>query len=392
MTSSTDVLVIGGGFYGLYLAHRLASPTRRMTLIEREAEVMTRASYANQARVHGGYHYPRSLLTAGRSRANYARFLAEFPHAIQDRFEALYAIARGDSLVTAEQFAQAMDRIGAPWRIARPEQARWFNPLTIEAVFAVQEAAFDAQALRRTLLQRLLEQGVAIHTHTPALRLQPRPHAITVLTNQGVIQAQQVLLCAFAQTNSLLAASGLPIIPFRYEWAELACVEVPAALKHLGITVMDGPFFSCMPFPPRACHSLSHVRYTPHGQWRDGEPGSGGASQPVTHWPRRSAYAHMVRDAARFVPALGQARYRGSLWEVKTLLPRCEIDDARPILCRMNHGGVTGLHVVVGGKIDNVFDVAERLEGDRHLASGGGDHAECFSGANHLLSGHGVEG
>ena len=29
-----------------------------------DADLMQRASYANQARVHNGYHYPRSLLTA----------------------------------------------------------------------------------------------------------------------------------------------------------------------------------------------------------------------------------------------------------------------------------------------------------------------------------------
>jgi hypothetical protein len=67
-----------------------------------------------------------------------------------------------------------------------------------------------------------------------------------------------------------------------------------------------------------------------------------------------------VRDAARFLPALAKCEQHGSLWEVKTVLPRSETDDSRPILFRPNHGA-PNYHVVMGGKIDNVYDVADEI-------------------------------
>jgi len=70
--------VIGGGFFGCSLALALRARGERVTLLEREANLMVRASANNQARVHGGYHYPRSILTGLRSRLNYPRFVAEF--------------------------------------------------------------------------------------------------------------------------------------------------------------------------------------------------------------------------------------------------------------------------------------------------------------------------
>ena len=125
---------------------------------------------------------------------------------------------------------------------------------------------------------------------------------------------------------------------------------------------MDGPFFSCMPFPPRGLHTLSHVRYTPHGHWYDGLPAE--PHQPAyevfDRAEKRTAFPHMVRDAARFLPALRECEYRDSLWEVKTVLPRSEADDSRPILFRPDHG-IPNYHVVMGGKIDNVYDVADEL-------------------------------
>ncbi len=35
-------------------------------------------------------------------------------------------------------------------------------------------------------------------------------------------------------------------------------------LKNTGITVMDGPFFSLMPFGQTGLHSLTSVTFTPH--------------------------------------------------------------------------------------------------------------------------------
>ena len=72
---SQDAIVIGGGFYGVVIAIYLARQRglQRVTLVEREGALLTRASYNNQARVHNGYHYPRSILTAYRSRASSAR-------------------------------------------------------------------------------------------------------------------------------------------------------------------------------------------------------------------------------------------------------------------------------------------------------------------------------
>src|SRR5436309_13348359 len=113
MSESCDALVIGGGFYGLYLAEFLARRGDRVILCERDADLMRRASYANQARVHNGYHYPRSVLTAVRSRVNFPRFVAEFRPAVASDFEKVYAVARRGSKVTAEQFAGCMRQIGA---------------------------------------------------------------------------------------------------------------------------------------------------------------------------------------------------------------------------------------------------------------------------------------
>ena len=45
---------------------------------------------------------------------------------------------------------------------------------------------------------------------------------------------------------------------------EIILCTVDERLKNTGITVMDGPFFSLMPFGQTGLHSLTSVTFTPH--------------------------------------------------------------------------------------------------------------------------------
>src|SRR5207253_2167800 len=99
------------------------------------------------------------------------------------------------------------------------------------------------------------------------------------------------------------------------------------------------------------------------------------ASEPVTavsdpSRSRTTRYLHMVRDAERYLPTMRSTRYVDSLWEVKTLMPRSEQDDSRPILLRRS-AEHPGCLTVLGAKIDSVYDVEEALTTllSRHTAA-----------------------
>src|SRR5215510_4473483 len=131
-----DHIIVGGGIYGCFAALQLAR-CGKVAIVEREADLLCRASYNNQARVHGGYHYPRSLLTALRSRVNAPRFIEEFKDSIFTDFEQYYAISRRRSNVTASQFVQFCRRVGADLKPAPAHVRRLFDDDLIEAVYCV---------------------------------------------------------------------------------------------------------------------------------------------------------------------------------------------------------------------------------------------------------------
>jgi hypothetical protein len=174
------------------------------------------------------------------------------------------------------------------------------------------------------------------------------------------LASHHVYNCTYSNLNEILDRSGLTRLYLRYEQTELALVRVPADLANLGITVMCGPFFSVMPFPPRGLHSLSHVSFTPHFRWSE-VPSD--RSRPRECVPPRRASQHerMLRDAARYVPCMAEASYIDSLWEVKTILPKSDSDDGRPILFKRDEKA-PGLVSVLGGKVDNIYELDDALK------------------------------
>ena len=358
-------VVIGGGFYGCEVARELKQYFENVLLLESESDLMQRASYRNQARVHQGYHYPRSLLTSLRSRVNFSRFINEYKGCVYSEFEKVYAIARSFSKTSAAQFKGFCDRIGAPIGPAADELRALLNPHHVEDVFSVLEYVFDSAKLKDIVKVRLAEAAVEYELNAMVERLRYVGDQCRVeFRHRGEIrevEARYVFICAYSHINGVLWRSDLPLIPMKHEFAEMALIDVPEELKNKGITIMDGPFFAVMPFPDRGLHTLHHVRYTPHHWWMD-TPGEGylDAHKHFENAPRETQYEHMIRDATRFIPSISRSKYVESLWEVKTILPRSEVDDSRPILFRPVDK-VPNVICVLGGKIDNVFDVIDYI-------------------------------
>ena len=369
-----SIIIVGGGFFGIYLAEYFSLNGHRVLLIERESEFMKRASFNNQARVHNGYHYPRSILTALRSRVSFPRFVDEFRDCVVSDFQNFYLIGAKLSKVSPIQFEKFCDRIGACCEVAPNWLRRLTNPHFIEASFSTVEFVFDADALRNVMRTRIEAASVTWRLNTAVEKVRPE-HGQLVVTIRNAdasieeVVADQVFNCTYSNINHLLSNSALPSIALKHELTEMCVIDVPDVLKRVGITVMCGPFFSVMPFPAFGRHSFSHVRYTPHYEWVE-EPGDGQASFWVPEL-RSSRWEFMRRDAARYIPILEECRYERSLWEVKTVLPRSETDDSRPILFRPNHG-LPGLHSILGGKIDNVYDVIKAIEANGIAARQGG--------------------
>lgn len=366
VANSYDAVIIGGGFYGLRIGLHLRETVGldSVLIIERDSEPMNRASYVNQARVHQGYHYPRSILTAYRSRVSLPLFVDEFSEAVVDDFVHYYAIANELSKVNSNQFQQFCDRIGAPLKQAPRNIADLFDQSLIEAVYEVEEPAFDSRILRSILLERIERVGgIQLDTGNEAVSVQKTGHTFVVNLRDGTSQrGERVFNATYSSLNEIQRNSGFQVIKLQHELTEMALVTLPVALQGVALTVMDGPFFSLMPFPDRKQHTLSHVRYTPHARWFEGETDDVSVTAMSQNLGRpASNFSRMSADVRRFIPCLRSMMHSESIWTVKTVLQRSAMNDSRPILFN-TATGPDNYTVLMGGKIDNVYDALTEID------------------------------
>lgn len=368
-----DKIIIGAGIYGMYSALYCGRKGQHILVLECDPAPFGRATYINQARVHQGYHYPRSLSTAMKSAKYFERFHKDYGFCINSEFEKVYATSAEYSWSSGEQFKKFCRAADIPCEELNPE--KFFKKGMCDGAFLTREYTYDAMVLRDYFVDQLAKlANVEIRYHARIERMEKLQDVYEItLEDSATFQTGFLLNAAYASTNQISAMLGYDKFKIKYELCEIILCDVNDALKPYGLTVMDGPFFSIMPFGITGDHSLTSVTFTPHATSYEELPRfacqaeSGGDCSP-THLGNcntcpakpKSAYPYMSNLARKYLREEFAFSYKGSLFSMKPILMSSEIDDSRPTVIRTYAKNPTCVGVL-SGKINTVYDLDEVL-------------------------------
>lgn len=374
MSERYDRIIIGAGFYGLYAALHCGKKKEKVLVLECGTAPFQRATYINQARVHQGYHYPRSLSTAMKSAGYFERFHRDYAFCINREFEKVYATSAQYSWSDGEQFKKFCRAADIPCREIYPED--YFKKDMCDGAFLTREYTYDAMLLKEHYLRELAElPHVRLLFESQVTQLEKgQDDYLCRLSTGEEYRAPFVLNATYAATNQILDLLGFEKFKIKYELCEIILCDVNEKLEKCGITVMDGPFFSIMPFGKTGFHSLTSVTFTPHTTSYQALPAfpcqakSGGscsdkrlgncndcAAKPD------SAFPYMDKLARKYLRDDYEFRYVKSLFSMKPILTSSEIDDSRPTVIRVYSRKPTFVGVL-SGKINTVYDLDEVLD------------------------------
>jgi len=371
-----DKIIIGAGLYGLYSALFCGKMGESVLVLECDTAPFCRATYINQARVHQGYHYPRSISTALKSAGYFEKFNRDYGFCVNSEFKKIYATSAMYSWTSGEQFKKFCMAANIPCEEMHPE--KFFKPGMCDGVFETREFAYDAMILKNYLLEQLqplknvkIEYGVRIQ------KIEKLSDVYELdLGNKHVVQTGFLLNATYASTNQILHMLGYEKFGIKYELCEIILCEVNDKLREYGFTVMDGPFFSIMPFGETGLHSLTSVTFTPHTTSYDALPTfscqgmSDGFCSPKflgncndCKAKPETAFPYMASLARKYLKDEYGFTYHSSLFSMKPILMSSEIDDSRPTVIRTYSKNPTCVGVL-SGKINTVYDLDEVLLGN----------------------------
>ncbi len=368
-----DKIIIGAGLYGLYAALRCGEAGQKILVLEADDAPFKRATYINQARVHMGYHYPRSFSTAIKSAHYFERFCKDYEFCNLTEFEQIYATSAHFSWTNAEEFRRFCR--AAEIRCDDIAPTKYFNPGMCDGTFVTKEYTYDAQILKEWFLEQLTKlPNVELKYGRRVEQISQSGEVWEVTAGDVKAITPYILNATYAGVNEVHSLLGFEPFKIKYELCEIILCKVSDNLKNVGLTVMDGPFFSIMPFGKTGLHSLTSVTFTPHETSYDSvarfacqersnglcKPGmlyncNDCPAKPKSAWPYMSQLARKyMRDEYRF-------EYVGSLFSMKPILKASEIDDSRPTVIReyVNNPRFVS---VLSGKINTVYDLDEVLD------------------------------
>lgn len=368
-----DKIIIGAGLYGLYAALLCAKRGEKIIVLEKEHGAFRRATYINQARLHMGYHYPRSYSTAVKSAGYFERFVQDYSFCVVDDFEQIYATSAAYSWSDRARFIKFCSDAGIPCTETLSE--RYFKPGMCDGAFITREYAYDAMVLRDYFMAELNKQKCAeliFGAHIESIKKGADSYAVAVAGDRK-FETPYLLNATYAGSNEVLELADLEPFKIKYELCEIILVEAGRELRDVGITVMDGPFFSIMPFGKTGKHSLTSVTFTPHKTSYSALPNfecqalSEGLCHPnnlyncddCTAKPK-TAYSYMGNLARKYLLEKYSFNYAGSLFSVKPILKASEVDDSRPTVVR-TFSECPRFVSVLSGKINTVYDLDEVL-------------------------------
>ena len=367
-----DFLIIGGGLFGVYAALYLAKKGAKVILVEKEARLMQKASIVNQARLHAGYHYPRSVATALMSDDNKARFTKDHKDFILFDYDKYYAIDRYGSFTDAAQFERFCKYIDIDCDLVKGHPL--FNEHRLEAVFKTTEYTFDPILIARHYDRKIKEEkGVQLLFEYQITEAQSSSDHWEVnlqhLPSQKRIQidANQVINATYSASNSINALFGLNNINLMHEISEMAFVTSPQ-LKNTGLTVMDGPFASIMPYGKSGLLSLSSVAYTHHKvsydllpnfdcqeKRKDCEPSFTSICNECAFKPS-SNHRQMLAQIRQYLADDVVLHYYNSMFTIKSKLQANYIDDGRPTEIAVLHENPR-FYCIFAGKINSIYEI-----------------------------------
>jgi glycine/D-amino acid oxidase-like deaminating enzyme len=343
-----DAVVLGAGLYGCKVALELAALRLKVVLLDPNP-MFEGATRVNQQRIHAGFHYPRSITTAETAARNYFRFLIDHAEAVDGNDRHLYCIA-ADSKVGPEEYERVLDSIGADYR--RVYTPSYFAPNMIAQCYETHEKSFNIDKLRALLNQQLKIAGVERVT-APGSIVDLDDDHVVVQAGNSLFEARYVFNCTYAKIDT--------IVPIRTklvkEHVEVPIIRIPGPHPFIreDVTVMDGPYFSVMSYPPRVdfwASALTHVKHGRHHVWSPPEP------EPEWNPEASSKVSQMLLDAARYIPMMAQAKHLSSMYTTRVLLAESSDDDGRPVLVEYAEESPRIISVL-GSKFTSCYDIID---------------------------------
>lgn len=360
IADTVNVAVIGGGIFGAEAALRARSLGLSVKIYEAKHDILCGASKNNQNRLHLGFHYPRDLDTGKQSIRGFKAFQEKYQESIQDNFLNAYFIANLNSLTSPESYLAFCKELGVPFEQISSKDF----PVDIcgaDTGILCNEVVYDCQILKELVWKRLRDQkiDVVLGTRVTKVIRHNQYYQIEGSDDSNLI-ADFIVNASYADINRITKQLGYSITENLYEYTVVPIIKL--AFPKIGITIMDGPFMTLLPYGKTDSFLLynvvqsvvaSQVAELIPSAWLLPE------TAPFQNLDKEVFFRQIVERCSKYLPILKSAELVGFLEGPRMVQARRDDSDARPSIVQEYNGTYISIYA---GKIDHSLWVADEVQ------------------------------
>lgn len=350
------IAIIGAGAFGSLIALE-ASKKYKIDLFESNREIMLEATANNLNRVHAGYHYPRDIITTVQSKESYGLFCKKFKECINKNFKNYYLISKINSRVSSKKYLNFMEKNELKYNLINPNNF-FCSTKNIELITQVDEYVYDISLFRNKVKKLLENQNINLKLSNKVTNIKKNNKEFVITSSKNIYEGYDYVINTsyknFNYINNLIQKNEISKIKYQYTFSSI--VKFDNADK-FGITLLDGKFFTILPFGMTDSHLLYDV---------DNSVINSRISKfsKLTEKPLNFDYIKaknekkMLRKIETFLPGITvNIKLKGYLHACRVLKPYVEKSDER----RLSMYSKDGLISVFSSKVDHSILAAKRI-------------------------------
>lgn len=358
MKKKFNIVVIGCGIFGAEIALKASSKGLSVKVFEANEDILLGASMNNQNRLHLGFHYPRDIETGIQSIRGFDLFKKKYEKCIQSNFLNTYFIADNNSFTNIDEYLIFCKELGIPFKNINSKDL----PIRLEGVgsgISCDEVVYDCEILRDIVKESIKYNNINISLKSRVDEIGKIDNLFTLKTTSGEeVDADVVINATYGASNYLTEQLGILVPERQYEYTAVPIIELD--IDRIGVTIMDGPFLTILPFGTTNKFLLYHVDLSVidsevstklNLEWLVKE------TSPLSKIDKEEYFNMMIDQCKNFIPVLKNSKLIDFLEGPRMVLPRSEHSDARPSLITNTNNYIE----VFSGKIDHSIWVAEEI-------------------------------
>jgi hypothetical protein len=358
--NQVDVAIIGCGIFGAEIAIKLKSLGLSVMLFEAKSDILSGASANNQNRLHLGFHYPRDMETAEQSIRGFTNFKNKYHACIQDDFLNAYFISNEQSLTTFSNYLKFCDSLGVHYESVSSDNFP-LRVLQASSGILCNEVVYDCEILKRLIWERLRYDSIQVELNQRVIKIKKIKGRYTLeFENNPMIFADFVINASYSDINRLTAQLGFEVSDKLFEYTAVPIIEIDN-IQRIGVTVMDGPFMTLLPYGKSnqfLLYSVEHSVIAKNIADQIDENWLSPNSAPFSRIDKQLFFEKMISFCSKYIPVLATAKLKGFLESPRMVIAHSDHSDKRPsMVTDYEHSYFT----VMSGKIDHCIWVAEEV-------------------------------